>query len=298
LLDTHRNAGDLDKAEEYMLKAGEEALKISASNEALTYYKKALELYVNKHGDSVDKTKLADMEENIAYAFVNKGFYTDALEYFDKASVNRGKKLYTSLFFILPKFLINVCLVLWNLYFPSIRKKKIPNEIENQAISLSMKKATAVNMINAKRCIIENAGTLAKAFKYDITKSQPYFNFLTGASTAFCFSGISLQIGKKILDYSRKNIVGKNLDVWIYLYITSQMVYRFYVGNWKNEIEKESIHEALKIGDLAFATGQLLYVGYMKIELGDFLSCQEIICRLSRSDPKNMSGYFTYWGYR
>ncbi|MCK5099132.1 MAG: AAA family ATPase, partial [Desulfobacteraceae bacterium] len=49
------NAGNLDKAEEYMLKAGEEAMKASASSEALHYYKKALDLYINKHGKNVDK---------------------------------------------------------------------------------------------------------------------------------------------------------------------------------------------------------------------------------------------------
>jgi tetratricopeptide (TPR) repeat protein len=56
----------------------------------------------------------------------------------------------------------------------------------------------------------------------------------------------------------------------------------FQVGNWKNEIEEKSINEALKIGDLPFATGQLLYVGYMKIELGDFLGCQAIIEHLQQ----------------
>jgi class 3 adenylate cyclase/tetratricopeptide (TPR) repeat protein len=275
----YSNAGDLDKAEEYMLKAGEEALKISASNEALTYYKKALELYVNKHGDSVDKRKLADMEENIAQAFMNKGLYKDAVEYFDKAAVNRGENLHTSMFFIIPKFLINVCSILRNLYLPSIRKKKIPNEKENQFMYITMKKAAAAHVVDAKRCIIENAGTLAKAFKYDIAKSQSFFNFFSGAAQPFCVSGISLQIGRKIVDYSRKNMIEKNSDVQLYSYAfsQSQMVYRFYVGNWKNEIEERSINEALKVGDLIFATGQLLYVGYMKIELGDFLGCQAII---------------------
>jgi tetratricopeptide (TPR) repeat protein len=278
----YSNAGDLDKAEEYMLKAGEEALKISASNEALTYYKKALELYINKYGDSVDKRKLADMEENIAHAFLNKGFYSDALEYFDKAAVNRGEKLKTPLFLISPKLLIDVCLIMWNLYFPSIRKKKAPNEIENQFMSLSMKKATAVNMIDSKRCVVENVGIFANAFKYDISKSQPYFNLFSGAATIFCISGISLLLGSKFLDYTRKNIDDKNENIRPYLYFASQMVYYFYVGKWNAEIKEKSIDDALKIGDLAFATGQLLFVGYMKIEIGDFLGCQAIIERLQQ----------------
>ena len=40
------NADDWDKAEEYMLKAGEEAIKSSASVEALHYYQRAIDLYI------------------------------------------------------------------------------------------------------------------------------------------------------------------------------------------------------------------------------------------------------------
>jgi class 3 adenylate cyclase/tetratricopeptide (TPR) repeat protein len=229
----YSNAGDLDKAEEFMLKAGEEALKISASSEALTYYQKALELYINKHGSSIDKRKIADMEENIAHAFMNKGLYKDAVEYFDKAAVNRGETVHTSNFFILPKILINFCLQVRNLYLPSIRKKKIPNEEENQVMQIIIKKTTAVNVIDVKRCFVENTGNFTKAFKFDISKSQAYFNYFSGSAHVSCASGISLQIGRKILEYTKKNMVRKNSDIQFYLYVFSQMVYHFYVGNLK-----------------------------------------------------------------
>jgi len=45
------NGDNLDKTEEYMLKAGEEAMKSSASSEALHYYQRAIELYIKKCGD-------------------------------------------------------------------------------------------------------------------------------------------------------------------------------------------------------------------------------------------------------
>ena len=41
----YSRAGSLDKTEEYLIKAGEEALRSSASNEALNYYQDALGLY-------------------------------------------------------------------------------------------------------------------------------------------------------------------------------------------------------------------------------------------------------------
>ena len=49
MLAYHYSKGeDLEKAEEYMTKAGEEALRSSASSEALNYFQEALKLYVEQ----------------------------------------------------------------------------------------------------------------------------------------------------------------------------------------------------------------------------------------------------------
>ncbi|MCJ7683093.1 MAG: AAA family ATPase, partial [Desulfobacteraceae bacterium] len=55
----YSRAEDLDMTEEYLIKAGEEALKSSASNEALHYYQEALSIYLKKHGNRADPEKVA-----------------------------------------------------------------------------------------------------------------------------------------------------------------------------------------------------------------------------------------------
>ena len=69
----YSKAEHLDKAEQALIKAGEEALKSSASNEALNYYQEALDLYLRKYGDSADSAKIAMLEKNIALALYNRG---------------------------------------------------------------------------------------------------------------------------------------------------------------------------------------------------------------------------------
>ncbi|MCJ7687141.1 MAG: AAA family ATPase, partial [Desulfobacteraceae bacterium] len=78
----YSRAESLDKAEEYLIKAGEEALKSSASNEALHYYQEALGLYLKKHSDAADPEKDAILEKNIALALYNRGQYVEAVKYF------------------------------------------------------------------------------------------------------------------------------------------------------------------------------------------------------------------------
>ncbi|MBW1770689.1 MAG: AAA family ATPase [Deltaproteobacteria bacterium] len=50
----YSKADDLEKAEEYMTKAGEEALRSSAASEALNYLQEALKLYTDRYGDQAD----------------------------------------------------------------------------------------------------------------------------------------------------------------------------------------------------------------------------------------------------
>ena len=82
--------GDGEKTEEYLIKAGEDALKSSASSEALNYLQEALKLYIAKYGKDADPEKLANLEKNIALAYNNKGRFKEALEYFDKATERYG----------------------------------------------------------------------------------------------------------------------------------------------------------------------------------------------------------------
>ena len=81
----YSRAESLEKAEEYLIKAGEEAVKSSASNEALHYYQEALSIYRRLRGDSADPEKVAMLEKNIGLALFNRGHYTEAVEHFDKA---------------------------------------------------------------------------------------------------------------------------------------------------------------------------------------------------------------------
>ena len=276
------NAENWDKAEKYMLKAGEEALKSSASSEALHYYQRAIELYIRKHGDDVDNNTLAGMEENIADAFMNKGFYTEAVDYFDRSAIHRREKINRTLIFVIPKLIINLSSILLHLYLPSIRRKKIPTEAENRIMQRTVKFGYALAMTDTRRCFVENVDAFKQAFKYDISKSQAYFNGLTGGGSIFIFSGISLRIARKFMDYSWKSIANNRRDIALYVYRNTEMVCNSYIGNWQGEIDEGSINEALKAGDFLFATGQMLYLAYGKIEVGDFTGCETIIEKLHR----------------
>ena len=274
------NADDWDKAEEYMLKAGEEAIKSSASAEALHYYQRAIDLYIKKHGDSVDKKRIAEMEENIAHAFLNKGLFIEAVDYFDRSSINRGEKVQKNILSVLIKTIINLVAIIRNLYLPSIGKKRIPSELDNQKINRTIKIASALSSVDIQRCFVENIETVKQTFKYDPSKSQVFFNLQCAASGIFSVSGISFSIAKKIMEYTRKSI-DKNEGIYLHFYKLAENIYNFHTGNWCGEINEDYIFNGLRSGDFYIITGQLLYLCYMKIELGDFEDCEIILNKLN-----------------
>ncbi|MGD0626050.1 MAG: tetratricopeptide repeat protein, partial [Thermodesulfobacteriota bacterium] len=81
----YSRAEDRAKTEEYLIKAGEEALRSAASDEALHYYEEALQLYLKKSGPDADPEKVAMLEKNIGLALFTRGHYAEAVEHFDRA---------------------------------------------------------------------------------------------------------------------------------------------------------------------------------------------------------------------
>ena len=125
-----------EKAEYYLVKAGEEAMRSSASDEALYYYKNAMGLYIKIHGDAVDSIKMAEFEENLGFAFYNKGYHTEAIDYFNKRLERFGIKEQKNKVFLIIELTINLLSVLKCLYLPSIRGKKVANSVDIQFFNI------------------------------------------------------------------------------------------------------------------------------------------------------------------
>ena len=79
----YSKAEDYENAERYLVKAGEEAIRSSASSEALNYYQEGLKLYLQFCKESADPNKLAMFEKNIAIALYNKAQWFEAVEHID-----------------------------------------------------------------------------------------------------------------------------------------------------------------------------------------------------------------------
>lgn len=277
----YSRAEDLDKAENYLIRAGEEALRSAASSEALNYYQQGLRLYQQKYGDAADPEKLATLEKNIALALYNKGQLEGALEYFDRVLERWGAGSPKNKIIITFKVVFELLGVIINLYFPSTRVKKVPETRENEIFELRYKKAVSLVHLDPEECFIAFMSTLNKLNKYDITKIENGIGIWVSGSGLFSWTGISFKLSKKMLDYN-KAIIDKNDNKAVLYYDLFELLHQSFVGDWIDvkEYDQNLVELNLRIGEFWHVSTYLLFHGYINIGQGEFEKAEMIISKL------------------
>jgi class 3 adenylate cyclase len=282
MLAYHYSKGeDLEKAEAFMVKAGEEALQASASSEALSYYQDALRLYMDIHKDDADSEKLATFEKNIALAYFYKGQDENAIEYFDRVlnRWNLGSPQNTMIQGL--KVIYDLTMITLHLYLPFKRKGKSPNERDNEAFDFCYKKAISLVNVNPMRNFLEQMSTVKRGFKFDLKKVENGVIFPLSASGCLSFAGFLPNLRKKLLKYAED--IG-NFDDPKEL-MEYELYYNFSnvnIGNF-NDLKQYNeflVEENLKIGEFWHVTIYLYCYVAFEIVNGNFERALMLIDKL------------------
>ena len=275
-------AESLEKAEECLIKAGEEALKSSASNEALHYYQEALSIYRRLRGDNADPEKVAMLEKNIGLALFNRGHYAEAVEHFDKALNYYWGEFPKNALSTALRFLSSFTTFILALYFPSLWFKRLPSQQDTEAVDLFYKKAEALVVINPKRFFIESFFFYDTIVHFDLTRFKLGIGIFAGASVLFSFTGFSLSIGRRILDYAKPRLAPDDAKQWI-IYDLLDTQHLFLKGQWNEitEYNEDLVNRNLRIGEMFYASQHYYWHGLPKIYQGHFDAARLIVTKLS-----------------
>jgi class 3 adenylate cyclase len=280
----YSSGGTLVKAEHYLVKAGEEALRSSASIEALNYYQEALKICLDRwrYEDAPNSDKLSMLEKNIALALFNKGQYADALKYLDrvlgrwglmspKTRLNRTYRLVSDLLSLIT-----------TLYLPSGRRKRIPNQRENEIFTVLEKKLIALAFLEPRRFFVEFLMALRWSSKLDITRIPNGVSRYSGASALFSWTGISFRLSRKILDHV-KGLINKNDSKEVLNYRLFQLYHDFFTGQWSGyeEMDEPLLGLNLKVGQTWQVSTFIFFLCSIRIEQGHFREAKDLINRLS-----------------
>jgi len=285
MLAYHYSQGeDLEKAEEYMTKAGEEALRSSASSEALSYFQEALRLYLDKSGDTADPETLANFEKNIGLAFFNKGQYANAVKYLDGVLQRWGAGSPRKKILALIRAVLDLPIIIANLYFPSHRAKRAPDTREGEILDLSSKRAVALNYVDTRRFFPEMLRIARRSDQLDLRRLEKACQMWSAMNALFSFSGLSFKLGEKCLERA-EGIVDRNNIMDVIAYKMQDALHNHCAGTWSRlgDYDEASVNGALRSGEFWYASTYIRFFGQVRAEQGEFAEAETLVERWSET---------------
>jgi class 3 adenylate cyclase len=264
-------AGMSEKKLEYLIKAGDEAFKSGASNEALSHYKEALILMPAKPSSAQGRDIIRDIHINIGFAQNAAGHNIEAIETFEMIlqkyySKKFPKTTKSEKFYGLWGMILLIAKV--NLY--AYLKHKTPSAETNLLFKLLINWGEAIATLNPRRFLLLSMHFTKDVLDYKITGSPNAISLTADCSTFFTWSGMSFTVGRKMLGTAKKAGAEKypyNIIDYRYTY----EMYRFHVGNWEVDQDFESVYRgALQFGRYWETTVYVLFNGFFYVELGRY----------------------------
>ncbi|HWR58393.1 MAG TPA: hypothetical protein VN328_05860, partial [Thermodesulfovibrionales bacterium] len=271
-----------EKTEEYLIKAGEEALRSAAPDEALHYYEEALRLYQEKSGKDADLDKVAMIEKNIGLALFNRGHYAEAVDHFDKSLNYYWGELPKNSLSRTLKFFFSFTTFILALYFPSLWFKRIATIKDAESLGLLYKKGEALAVINPKRFFVECFFFYNTLVHFDLTKFSLGIGVLAAASSLFSFTGLSFSIGRRILDYAKPRLTPDNAKQLI-VYDLMDTQHHFLNGRWNEitECNEDLVMRNLRIGEMFYVSQHYYWHGLPELYRGNFDQVGSFVTKLN-----------------
>jgi predicted ATPase/class 3 adenylate cyclase len=276
------NGEDFARAEEYLIKSGEEALNSSASSEAITYFKEALRLYQDRLGKTADPDKIIYLEKSIALAYYNKGQLLESIEYFDKVLPYYGIKTSKNAIFSASQAVFCFISFVINLYFPSLRSNKKADINEVEILELWWKRSSAYSISNRIMFVKEGFRLFRHLSNYNLKTIKNGVRYIVGATALFSYGGISFALGEKVLSRVKPDVEEDDPRDTLY-YIMFKMLHEFFCGNITEDLkyDEKLVADNLKFGDVLFTSYYSIHHIFRKIEKGNFKDAIYVIQKLS-----------------
>ncbi len=277
----YSKGGEETKTLKYLIKAGEESLKASASSEALHYYQEAVDLYKKKFGDTADPEQLAVLYKNIAFAHFNKGQHAHAIEWFDHALSIYGVTFPKGVMSITLRFIYSFFHFIVACYFPKLKFKKEPTAKEKDILMLCYTKLRALVFVNSLEFFLESIFIAPRMAKYDLTKINFGVALFSGASVTISFAGLSFKLSRKILRFCRDRVPQDNFKSILYLKMC-ELAHNCVAGNIDlNDYEDQLVEQNLSIGEFYTSALYIFHHGYRELLAGFHKDALQKVDRLS-----------------
>jgi class 3 adenylate cyclase/tetratricopeptide (TPR) repeat protein len=263
---------DLERAEIHLVRAGEEATRLAAADEALRLFCDAAALYLTLNPDGGDSSRRADLERNIASAHANRGELTDAIEHINLALEALGEHVPRNNLVRALHALPGFWSALRMIYRRRGRTLRPATEREHHVIELMFHRARAqVTTTPAPSFVFDSFDTFRKIAAVDPGSVVGAGGMLAGMVGPLAWGGVSFSLSKRFLELAEP-LVDRENEAESFFYQVMRFTHHHQQGCWRDEyeIDVECIDAALRLGQLWDVTNYLVLLGEKRMSQGRF----------------------------
>jgi len=280
----YTRAEQLEPAERYLCRAGEQAISSAAFSEALHLFRDAATMYDTLHGATGgDVTHRGHLEKHLGLALLNTGQHVTAIDHFDRALACLGERVPANELARAVRWAVDMAVVLFRIYVRDGFRGPVPDAARQQEIfKLYFERGHAEVTAAPRRLFFETATPIRRYHRMDPSLIDEACGMYVSCAAIFAYSGLSFAVSKRMLEVAatlrRDDNVG---DAFVYR--SMLYAYEYLRGNWSDAptIDTALIDEALRHGLLWDATIYLAIDMDRRVRRGDFASARGVLRKLA-----------------
>ncbi len=273
-------AEDSEKSEEYLIKAGGEALRSAASSEALRFFRHALKLYSSRRGVEVDPETVANLEKNVALALFSHGNYGEAIECFRKVLPAFGVRAPEGDLSLAARFLVCFLEFVVAVHLPRLWFWREPTPKDSEGIRLYYQELSALAQYQPKRFFLESFLLARRLSKFDLTKVENGVGMFASAGNLLSWTGVSFYLSSKVLRLLEETVDDADPRAAI-SYGAAQVTHAFLAGQWDTApFDDALVKLALDLGETFLASNYVIFHGRLALEQGRLHDARTLAAKL------------------
>ena len=212
----YEKAENEEKTEEYLIKAGDEAMRTGASSEAIQFFLNALARIRNKDTQHTQHEKILDLEEKLAYAYYANGQNVKSAELFN--TVLRSHNLTattTSRMLTQLKVIAGLIRLWWRIKAWNGKINREDNIKNNSLLKMLLFRGEAIATYSPQETFYQAILATNKLSIQFILSSDYGIGVLLEISTVFPWSGRFIGFGKLLNKFAWKVMNEKVIQVWL-----------------------------------------------------------------------------------
>ncbi|MFN2376704.1 MAG: adenylate/guanylate cyclase domain-containing protein [Candidatus Binatia bacterium] len=241
-------AEDWPKASHYLLKAGDEAARSAASNEALRCFAEAASIHDRLHGEGTRPEERAEIEKKIGLACLGKGDLPEALDHIDRALALLGYSTPSGRLHVLWRLGADLAAIVRHLYLsPATARKREPPALVAAITELCFHKGKAQSTTAPQGYVLSMLPAIRAVGAWDFRGIEHACGVYSAGAALFAWSGLSFRIARR-LSRAGSALVSTVPDSVIHG--TMRFVAYYLEGDWAeaNTLPESLVDDALRYG--------------------------------------------------